>query len=228
MSFMEHQVLGYKSPLHGRRTAQFKLQPFTFWEAALMLPSFNPEERAVLYGVTSGVPEHLSRIDARKSVDANIIVLFFDPSGRLFEESSSLLKQELNDPAVYSAVIKAIADGHSRLGEIANVVSRESSAVTAFVNSLMELELVKKETPVDEKSWPQNDLCALRPDISLLVPLCKSKPERHHSRPGRNRLSIFGVQPYSGFYGANIRGHVLRLPNAMPRKRYASVHVHFW
>ena len=32
MSFMENQVLGYKSPLYGRRSAQFKITPFTFLE----------------------------------------------------------------------------------------------------------------------------------------------------------------------------------------------------
>ena len=30
LSFMENQVLGYKSPLYGRRTAQFKIRPFTY------------------------------------------------------------------------------------------------------------------------------------------------------------------------------------------------------
>ncbi|MDR1689385.1 MAG: ATP-binding protein, partial [Clostridiales bacterium] len=33
MSFMENQVLGYQSPLYGRRTAQFKILPFSFFEA---------------------------------------------------------------------------------------------------------------------------------------------------------------------------------------------------
>ena len=33
MSFMEHQVLGYKSPLYGHRTAQFKILPFDFFES---------------------------------------------------------------------------------------------------------------------------------------------------------------------------------------------------
>ncbi len=52
MSFMEEQVLGYKSPLYGRRTAQFKLHPFTYFEARQMLSGFKVEEQAVLYGVT--------------------------------------------------------------------------------------------------------------------------------------------------------------------------------
>jgi len=33
MSIMEYQVLGYKSPLYGRRTAPFKVKPFTFFES---------------------------------------------------------------------------------------------------------------------------------------------------------------------------------------------------
>ena len=55
MSFMEEQVLGYKSPLYGRRTAQFKIHPFTYFEAKEMLSSYTNEEQAVLYGVTGGI-----------------------------------------------------------------------------------------------------------------------------------------------------------------------------
>ena len=97
MSFMEEQVLGYKSPLYGRRTAQFKIRPFTFWEAGEMLKDYSAQDRALLYGVTGGIPEYLSRIDGTKDVHENIIRLFFDESGRLFEEPINLMKQELRD-----------------------------------------------------------------------------------------------------------------------------------
>lgn len=151
MSFMEHQVLGYKSPLYGRRTAQFKILPFTFWEARQLLYGFIPEDQALLYGATGGIPEYLSRIDNKKNADENLVNLFFDPAGRLFEEPNNLLKQELTDSSVYSAVIKSIAQGHSRLNEISNSIGRESSATTAYLNSLIELGLVVKETPATEK-----------------------------------------------------------------------------
>ena len=97
MSFMEKQVLGYKSPLYGRRTAQFKLHPFTFFEASPMLESFSAEEKAVLYGVTGGIPEYLSRIHPGTDMDTAIVSLFFEESGRLFGEPSNLLKQELRE-----------------------------------------------------------------------------------------------------------------------------------
>lgn len=105
MSFMEEQVLGYKSPLYGRRTAQFKIHPFTYFEAKEMLSSYTNEEQAVLYGVTGGIPE--------------------------FDEPSNLLKQELRDPATYHSIISAIAGGASRLNEIATKTGLETSGCSS-------------------------------------------------------------------------------------------------
>lgn len=124
MSFMEEQVLGYKSPLYGRRTAQFKLHPFSYFEAKQMLSEFRTEEQAILYGVTGGIPEYLSRIHKEWSMDKNIKNLFFDKSGRLFDEPGNLLKQELRDPSSYHSIITAIAGGASRLNEIATKTER--------------------------------------------------------------------------------------------------------
>lgn len=150
MSFMEYQVLGYKSPLYGRRTAQFKIRPFTYMESAQMLYNFSSEEQAVLYGVTGGIPEYLSRIDNNLSLKENVIDLFLDPSGRLFEEPSNLLKQELRDPSTYNAIITAIASGSSKLNEIATKVGIETSACSNLLTSLITLSLVKKEIPVTD------------------------------------------------------------------------------
>ena len=74
MSFMEEQVLGYKSPLYGRRTAQFKIHPFTFFEARKMLSAFSKEEQAILYGVCGGIPEYLSRVSMKLSVDGKLML----------------------------------------------------------------------------------------------------------------------------------------------------------
>lgn len=150
MSFMDEQVLGYKSPLYGRRTAQFKLHPFTFFEARKMLPGFSPEEQAVLYGVTGGIPEYLSRISQTRTMDENILELFFDESGRLFEEPVNLLKQELREPASYHSIISAIAGGASRINEIATKTGMETSGCSNQIASLTALGIIRRETPVTE------------------------------------------------------------------------------
>ncbi|MDR0445672.1 MAG: ATP-binding protein [Oscillospiraceae bacterium] len=147
MSFMENQVLGYKSPLYGRRTLQLKILPFDYYDSAGMYPEFNLEDKITLYGVTGGVPEYTSRIDTTMSVRDNLRELLFDRSGRLFEEPSSLLKQEMKSPQTYNAIIAAIASGHTRQGEIATAAGIETSQCSDMLDTLISLGLVKKELP---------------------------------------------------------------------------------
>lgn len=94
MSFMEYQVLGYQSPLYGRRTAQFKILPFTYYEASASFPGFTSEDKALSYGMTGGVPMYTDQIDPKMSMRDNLIERFFDSSAFLFEEPANLLKQE--------------------------------------------------------------------------------------------------------------------------------------
>ena len=148
MSFMEEQDLGYKSPLYGRRTAQYKLTPFDYRESAEMLQGFSSEEKITLYSITGGIPEYLSRIDSELSLRENVQELFFSPSGRLFEEPSNLLKQELKMPETYNAIIAAVAGGSSRLNEIATKVGIETSQCSNMLSTLISLGLVRKEYPV--------------------------------------------------------------------------------
>lgn len=49
MSYMEDQVLAYKAPLYGRRTAQIKLLPFDFEETCRYFKHFQGEDKALAY-----------------------------------------------------------------------------------------------------------------------------------------------------------------------------------
>lgn len=151
MSFMENQVLGYKSPLYGRRTAQYKILPFNFFESRDFFKDFSAEDQAILYGVTGGIPEYLNQINNRLSVKQNIVKLFLTPSGHFYEEPTNLIKQELRDPSTYNGIIEAIANGASKLNEIANKGgSLESNKCSKYLRSLIDLGVVKKELPVTE------------------------------------------------------------------------------
>jgi len=152
MSFMEKQVLAYKSPLYGRRTAQFKIAPFSFYESLPFFEAFTKTDKAVLYGISGGIPEYLTKIDPSKTVEDNIIDLFLTTSGHLYEEPSNLLKQELREPATYNGIIEAIADGATRLNEIATKCGIESNKSAKYLKSLISLGIVKKEHPVTETS----------------------------------------------------------------------------
>lgn len=155
LSFMENQVLGYKSPLYGRRTAQFKVLPFNFDETleyfAHESHEFSPQDAAVLYGVTGGIPLYVSLMDKDLSVADNIMLHFLSPAGYLFEEPTNLIKQECREPARYNAIIKAIADGASRLSVIAGKTGMETSLCSTYISKLISIGILKKEYPFREE-----------------------------------------------------------------------------
>lgn len=109
MSYMEDNVLAYKAPLYGRRTAQMKILPFDFGDACKYFNRFSPEDMAMVYGLVGGTPQYLLQMDDHISTEDNIKNVFLNPSSSIFEEPENLLKQEVREPAVYNAIITAIA-----------------------------------------------------------------------------------------------------------------------
>jgi len=118
IGFMENEVLGSKSPLFGRRTAQMKLSGFDYFDASDMLLKFSNEDKIKLYSCIGGTPYYLSLIDKSLSFEKNLEFLFFEPSGYLYEEPIMLLKQELREGAMYNSIISAIAQGATKLNDI--------------------------------------------------------------------------------------------------------------
>ena len=151
MSFMESQVLGKESPLYGRRTGQFKIEPLDYKETAVFHPNLSAEDNSLIYGITGGVPHYINKLDVRDSVDEALLDNFFDRSSYLYEEPGNLLKQELREPAIYNAIIKAIAEGASRMNDIKMKVGEENSVVSKYLKTLIDLGIAKKETPITEK-----------------------------------------------------------------------------
>ncbi len=152
MSFMERQVLGAKSPLYGRRTSQIKLKPFNFIESSELLDGMDKKDIAIIHAMTGGVAEYLTYIDKMLDLDNNIYNLFLKPDSRLFEEPKNLLKQELREPKTYNNILDAIANGASRNVEIANKTGVHSSALSKYLDSLIDLGIVMKEKPFGEKN----------------------------------------------------------------------------
>ena len=73
MSFMENQVLGQESPLYGRRTGQFKIQPLDYKETAVFHPELSDEDNSLIYGITGGVPHYINKLDVNKNVDEALL-----------------------------------------------------------------------------------------------------------------------------------------------------------
>ena len=152
MSYMEDQVLSYKSPLYGRRTAQMKIEAFDFYESCKYLKGMPDEDKAYVYGIVGGTPQYLIQINDKLSIEDNVKNTYLNPMSFLYEEPLNLLKQEVREPAIYNAIITAVATGHSRMSEISTKVGESTTVCSGYLKNLIELGIIRKETPYGEKA----------------------------------------------------------------------------
>ena len=166
IAFMEEEVLGQKSPLYGRRTGQIDLQPFDYLTSAEFVPSYTPEEKAIAYGITGGIPRYLSLLDPEKTLEENILTLYFDVSGYFYEEPKNMLRQEFRDVSLYFAILGAIGSGSTQLSEISDKTGFDSAKTAQAVRKLEAVRIIRKEVPIAEPIYYTGR------NVSFLVPVC--------------------------------------------------------
>ena len=153
LSFMEKKVLSEKSPLFGRRDSQIRLEAFNYLDAAKFVPDYSCEDKAICYGITGGVARYLSMIDPSKSIDENIVRLFFRTDGYLYDETRNLLTQEFTDIAIVNNIIEQIASGENTLNTIAGKIGEKEPTVLYSLDKLINVGLIeKKKCITDEKN----------------------------------------------------------------------------
>lgn len=151
LSFMENKVLSEKSPLFGRRDSQIKLDAFDYLDAAKFVPDYSYEDKAICYGITGGVAKYLSIIDPSKSLDENIVKLFFRTDGYLYDETRNLLTQEFSDITLVNNIIEQIASGQNTINIIANKIGEKDSTILYSLEKLISVGLVEKKKCITEE-----------------------------------------------------------------------------
>lgn len=148
---MERSVLAYRSPLYGRRTGQWQLQPFSFWESQLLLPGVAPESLVSIFAILGGVPAYLRQYDTGLSLAENVERKILTVGAYLYDEPRFLLLQELRDPSRYFAILEAIAGGRTRSNEIAQVTGVPVTSLTFYLRTLQEMDLIERSVPATEQ-----------------------------------------------------------------------------
>lgn len=151
MQMME-TLLGYKSPLYGRRTEQFLLEPLTFNDACKFFPKLSKEQKIIHYAVLGGTPAYLLEFDYAKPLKENIKENILMKNKFLFQDTLFVIQQELKEPAIYYSIIKSIAKGNSKLGHIINDTGLEKGKVIKYLSVLQNLHLIERRVPITEKN----------------------------------------------------------------------------
>ena len=156
VSMMETEVLGYKSPIYGRRTGQLKIEQIKFNYLKEFLPNYKIDDQIRAYGATGGIPYYLKEVNSKKSFYNNIQETFFNKSNILFQEAEILLKEELREPNTYFNIIKAMIDGATKLSEISDKSLVHITNINKYISVLETLKIIKKEYPITEPVKQRN------------------------------------------------------------------------
>lgn len=137
----------HQSPLFGRLTGQWYLQPLSFSTLTEFLPNWSDEERVAAYAIVGGIPAYLNWLNPDLSLVENIRQVILAEGGMFLAEPPFLLYDEVRDPQSYLAVLKAIGLGNHSLRDISNYALIATSHLSAYLSRLQDLKMVERRLP---------------------------------------------------------------------------------
>jgi uncharacterized protein len=158
IGFMEREVLGGRSPLYGRRTGSFKLEPFSFLDAARFHPRWSAEEHARAYFICGGIPAYLRRLKSDMSVAQNIAREFFSRDAFFQNEPEFRLREELADVAQAMSILESVALGRKAQGQIAQAVGLSTAALAPHLKNFVQLGYLERVVPLCPQSAPRTSV----------------------------------------------------------------------
>lgn len=150
VSFMENEVMGYKSPLYGRITDKMEIEPFDYVDAAGFFPTYTKEEKLIAYGILGGIPRYLCAFDPEAGLWENVEKQVLRREAFLYDEPQMLLRMELREPNVYNSILEAISNGCNRVAEIADHIHEDMSKCSKYMLTLQTIRLIEKKIPCGE------------------------------------------------------------------------------
>ena len=153
MGMVEDMVLSYSSPLYGRRTRDILLEPMSL-KNSLKFLDMDFVNGFMTFMAIGGVPEYLLKASGYRDFFSFIMREFEDKQGYFYREPYFLLSQEFRNPNIYFSILNAISSGKNKPVEMANLIGVESKKLYPYIENLINLGFILRETPVTEKKNP--------------------------------------------------------------------------
>jgi len=151
VSTMETEVLGYKSPLYGRRTGQWQVEPLFYPYLRDFLP-YDEEELVMVWSVIGGVPAYLRLFNPEISLWENILEQMLSKGSYLYLEAEILLRYEFREAGNYISILRALSSGFTTLSSVCQQTGLDKSMLSKYLSVLAGLHIVKDEAPVTAHS----------------------------------------------------------------------------
>ncbi|HDR74137.1 MAG TPA: ATP-binding protein [Methanoculleus sp.] len=147
VSAMETDVLGYRSPLYGRRTGQWQLEPIPYPYLREFLP-YDEEDLVITWCVLGGIPAYLRMFRPDHSIWENIEEQMLSKGAYLYSEAELLMQYEFREAGNYMAILRALVAGHTTLSALCQKTGLDKSMASKYLAVLSRMHLVKDEVPV--------------------------------------------------------------------------------
>ena len=152
---MRSAVLDAAAPLYGRAAEAFAVRPLPPGHLIDIFPSTDCRGLVSMHALWGGMPRYWELAEPfGENLEAAVDALALDPSGPLHDEADRLLREETPPAIALRPVLDAIGNGVHRISEIAGRLGAPASSLSKPLAALMEMGLVRRETPfgADSKS----------------------------------------------------------------------------
>ena len=149
---IEKIALSQNSPLYGRRTGQYKIEPMDFYDASLFLKDVPKQEKIKIFSVTGGIPIYLNEFSDSTSFEESVVEKCFSPGEFLVEEGAFITMEEFShESSLYFDILRVVASGRTTPNEISTLTGIKYNGLGSYLRKLVDLNLLKKEQPFSIK-----------------------------------------------------------------------------
>ena len=150
MTAIEREVIGKDSALKEHLTLSLQIKGLPFEDACAFMDGYHADDKRKLYECIGGTPLYLSLMDNRKTADENISDLFLNRSGFIYNDMEMALQKELIGPAVYNALLRAVAHGKHKSKDILAETGEKKSKAHKYLNVLISMGILYRAVPEGE------------------------------------------------------------------------------
>ena len=151
VSAMEHDVLGYTSPLYGRRTGQWQLEPIPYPHLREFLP-YDEEDLVMTWCILGGIPAYLRMFRQDLSLWENVAEQILRKGAYLYSEAELLMQYEFREAGNYMAILRALVEGRTTLSSLCQATGLDKSMVSKYLSILSRMHIIMDEVPVTARA----------------------------------------------------------------------------
>jgi AAA+ ATPase superfamily predicted ATPase len=150
IAMMENEVLGYRSPLYGRRTGQWRVEPMPFTHIRQFRKAKNFDDILCHFGAAGGIPAYWLKFDKKNSFEENLKEKVLKKVNFSMTRWNSFCGKN-SESHVFILPSCSNSTGKRKLSEIVNATGITLTSANKYLGVLSDLKLVERELPITEE-----------------------------------------------------------------------------